>query len=120
MHLGVGSINSTFNAYGQSDSPNNLFNIVSEWPFRQTRFQILFFHAFLQSLIVKKETWWSYLIFVFSYCCSAQRDSSAGGVNNKQEEEKAITGLLDGSGEYTLVYEDNEGDRMLVGDVPWQ
>ncbi|KVI05949.1 Aux/IAA-ARF-dimerization [Cynara cardunculus var. scolymus] len=31
----------------------------------------------------------------------------------------AITGLLDGSGEYTLVYEDNEGDRMLVGDVPW-
>jgi len=28
--------------------------------------------------------------------------------------------LLDGSREYTLVYEDNEGDRMLVGDVPWQ
>ena len=25
--------------------------------------------------------------------------------------------LLDGSREYTLVYEDNEGDRMLVGDV---
>lgn len=21
---------------------------------------------------------------------------------------------------YTLIYEDNEGDRMLVGDVPWQ
>lgn len=39
---------------------------------------------------------------------------------NKQEEEKAITGVLDGSEEYTLVYEDNEGDRMLVGDVPWQ
>ncbi|XP_019198708.1 PREDICTED: auxin-responsive protein IAA26-like [Ipomoea nil] len=35
--------------------------------------------------------------------------------------EKAITGLLDGSGEYTLVYEDNEGDTMLVGDdVHWQ
>lgn len=29
-------------------------------------------------------------------------------------------GLLDGTGEYTLVYEDNEGDRMLVGDVPWK
>jgi len=58
--------------------------------------------------------------FVLTHCCSAQRDSSAGGVHNKQEEEKAITGLLDGSGEYTLVYEDNEGDRMLVGDVPWQ
>lgn len=31
-----------------------------------------------------------------------------------------ITGLLDGRGDYTLVYEDSEGDRMLVGDVPWQ
>lgn len=49
----------------------------------------------------------------------AQRDSPAGGIDNKQEEQKPITGLLDGSGEYTLVYEDNEGDRMLVGDVPW-
>lgn len=27
-------------------------------------------------------------------------------------------GLLDG--EFTLVYEDIEGDRMLVGDVPWK
>lgn len=60
--------------------------------------------------------WLSYFICHFS----AQRDSSAGGIVNKQEEEKAITGVLDGSGEYTLVYEDNEGDRMLVGDVPWQ
>ncbi|RWR94621.1 auxin-responsive protein IAA6 isoform X1 [Cinnamomum micranthum f. kanehirae] len=32
----------------------------------------------------------------------------------------ALTGLLDGSGEYTIVYEDNEGDRMLVGVVPWE
>lgn len=32
---------------------------------------------------------------------------------------KVIGGLLDGNREYTLVYEDNEGDRMLVGDVPW-
>ncbi|KAL8138688.1 hypothetical protein V2J09_004689 [Rumex salicifolius] len=30
-----------------------------------------------------------------------------------------LAGLLDESGEYTLVYEDHEGDRMLVGDVPW-
>lgn len=29
-------------------------------------------------------------------------------------------GLLDGREEFTLVYEDNEGDRMLVGDVPWK
>ncbi|KAJ1385982.1 PB1 domain [Sesbania bispinosa] len=56
---------------------------------------------------------------LFRGLLAAQRDSSAGGVNNNQEEEKPITGLLDGSGEYTLVYEDNEGDRMLVGDVPW-
>ncbi|KAI9161842.1 hypothetical protein LWI28_021210 [Acer negundo] len=56
---------------------------------------------------------------LFRGLLAAQRDSSAGGMVNKQEEEKAITGVLDGSGEYTLVYEDNEGDRMLVGDVPW-
>ncbi|XP_061359132.1 auxin-responsive protein IAA26-like [Gastrolobium bilobum] len=56
---------------------------------------------------------------LFSGLLAAQRDSSAGGVHNKQEDEKTITGLMDGSGEYTLVYEDNEGDRMLVGDVPW-
>uniref|UniRef100_A0A0A9BRC2 Auxin-responsive protein n=1 Tax=Arundo donax TaxID=35708 RepID=A0A0A9BRC2_ARUDO len=36
------------------------------------------------------------------------------------EGEKAITGLVNGSGDYTLVYEDNEGDQMLVGDVPWE
>ncbi|XP_020228600.1 auxin-responsive protein IAA26 [Cajanus cajan] len=56
---------------------------------------------------------------LFRGLLAAQRDSSAGGAHNKVEEEKAITGLLDGKGEYTLVYEDNEGDRMLVGDVPW-
>ncbi|PON88540.1 AUX/IAA protein [Trema orientale] len=56
---------------------------------------------------------------LFRGLLAAQRDSSAQGIQNNQEEEKAITGLLDGSGEYTLVYEDNEGDRMLVGDVPW-
>ncbi|CAL5439630.1 unnamed protein product [Camellia sinensis] len=52
---------------------------------------------------------------LFRGLLAAQRDSSAGGIQNKHEGEKAITGLLDGSGEYTLVYEDNEGDRMLVG-----
>ncbi|KAM7480500.1 hypothetical protein LguiA_028713 [Lonicera macranthoides] len=56
---------------------------------------------------------------LFRGLLAAQRDCSGGGIKNKQEGEKAITGLLDGSGEYTLVYEDNEGDRMLVGDVPW-
>ncbi|KAL8107211.1 hypothetical protein AgCh_023864 [Apium graveolens] len=38
----------------------------------------------------------------------------------KMEKTKTITGLLDGRGDYTLVYEDSEGDRMLVGDVPWE
>uniref|UniRef100_A0A5B6YHW5 Auxin-responsive protein n=1 Tax=Davidia involucrata TaxID=16924 RepID=A0A5B6YHW5_DAVIN len=56
---------------------------------------------------------------LFRGLLAAQIDSSADGIQTKQEGEKAITGLLDGSGEYTLVYEDNEGDRMLVGDVPW-
>ncbi|KAK6927332.1 AUX/IAA domain, partial [Dillenia turbinata] len=52
---------------------------------------------------------------LFRHLLAAQTD----GNKIKVEEEKAITGLLDGNGEYTLVYEDNEGDRMLVGDVPW-
>ena len=64
---------------------------------------------------------YGYLICLsFALIRIVQRDYSAGGVVNKQEEDKVITGVLNGSGEYTLVYEDNEGDRMLVGDVPWQ
>ncbi|CAL5096739.1 unnamed protein product [Urochloa decumbens] len=35
-------------------------------------------------------------------------------------EKEVITGVLNGRGEYTLVYEDEEGDQMLVGDVPWE
>jgi auxin-responsive protein IAA len=56
---------------------------------------------------------------LFRGLLAAQRDPSAGGIMNTLENEKAITGVMDGSGEYTLVYEDNEGDRILVGDVPW-
>ncbi|CAN6927862.1 unnamed protein product [Brassica oleracea] len=51
---------------------------------------------------------------LFGGLLAAQRESSSFG-----EEEKPITGLLDVNGEYTLTYEDNEGDKMLVGDVPW-
>ncbi|KAG6504355.1 hypothetical protein ZIOFF_036687 [Zingiber officinale] len=43
----------------------------------------------------------------------------AAQMDRRTEERRAITGLLDGSGEFTLVYEDDEGDRMLAGDVPW-
>ncbi|XP_058115342.1 auxin-responsive protein IAA26-like isoform X2 [Magnolia sinica] len=56
---------------------------------------------------------------LFRALLAAQRDSTAAGNQNTAEELPPITGLLDGNGEYTLVYEDNEGDRMLVGDVPW-
>ncbi|KAI3761593.1 hypothetical protein L1987_52013 [Smallanthus sonchifolius] len=56
---------------------------------------------------------------LFRGLLAAQNDTSGGRVNGNHEHEKAITGLLHGNGEYSLVYEDNEGDRMLVGDVPW-
>lgn len=36
---------------------------------------------------------------------------------DKKGETKSIT---HGNGEYTLLYEDHEEDRMLVGDVPWK
>ncbi|KAK1286696.1 Auxin-responsive protein IAA7 [Acorus calamus] len=57
---------------------------------------------------------------LFRGLLAVQTDPSAVGNQNNANESQAITGLLDGSGEYTLVYEDNEGDRMLVGDVPWE
>ncbi|CAA0834557.1 Auxin-responsive protein IAA26 [Striga hermonthica] len=50
---------------------------------------------------------------LFRGLLAAQSDFSV------EEEKKAAGGLLNGNREYTLVYEDNEGDRMLVGDVPW-
>ncbi|XXG48159.1 hypothetical protein AAC387_Pa02g2676 [Persea americana] len=56
---------------------------------------------------------------LFRGLLAAQGDSLAVGNQNNSEKRPALTGLLDGSGEFTLVYEDNEGDRMLVGDVPW-
>lgn len=59
-------------------------------------------------------------LLCFPFICVAQSNFSTGGIKNEEDGGKAITGLLDGSGEYTLVYEDNEGDRLLIGDVPWQ
>ncbi|KAM0841605.1 hypothetical protein ACQ4PT_058916 [Festuca glaucescens] len=52
---------------------------------------------------------------LFRDLLAAQRDQRSCVGENPP----SITGLLDGSGEYTLVYEDDEGDQMLVGDVPW-
>ncbi|XP_050266161.1 auxin-responsive protein IAA26-like [Quercus robur] len=56
---------------------------------------------------------------LFGDLLAAQRDYSAAKKENKVGDAKAITDSLHDSGEYTLIYEDNEGDRMLVGDVPW-
>lgn len=58
-------------------------------------------------------------IFVYELKNIAQGEISSSE-KEKMEKTKTITGLLDGRGDYTLVYEDSEGDRMLVGDVPWQ
>ncbi|XP_006654667.1 auxin-responsive protein IAA18-like isoform X1 [Oryza brachyantha] len=49
----------------------------------------------------------------------AQKDLSCAESGEQGTEEKIFSGLLDGTGEYTLVYEDNDGDRMLAGDIPW-
>ncbi|CAO2178329.1 unnamed protein product [Urochloa humidicola] len=49
----------------------------------------------------------------------AQKDLSCAESPQLGADEIIFSQLLDGTGEYTLVYEDNEGDRMLVGDVPW-
>ncbi|MQL75382.1 hypothetical protein Taro_007757 [Colocasia esculenta] len=58
---------------------------------------------------------------LFRGLLAAQRETPASGCQCDGEAGpgQAITGLLDGSGEYTLVYEDDEGDKLLVGDVPW-
>ncbi|KAK9054724.1 hypothetical protein SSX86_025803 [Deinandra increscens subsp. villosa] len=56
---------------------------------------------------------------LFRGLLAAQNDTSGAMINGNHEDEKANTGLVYGNEEYTLVYEDNEGDRMLVGDVPW-
>uniref|UniRef100_A0A0E0GV62 Auxin-responsive protein n=1 Tax=Oryza nivara TaxID=4536 RepID=A0A0E0GV62_ORYNI len=56
---------------------------------------------------------------VFRGLLAAERDPLAAGANNCRQEGVAISGLLDGTGEYILLYEDYEGDRVLVGDVPW-
>ncbi|KAJ8457932.1 hypothetical protein OPV22_030858 [Ensete ventricosum] len=56
---------------------------------------------------------------LFRGLMAAQADPLAASTQKNSEEKHVLTGLMDGSGEYTLVYEDDEGDRMLVGDVPW-
>lgn len=57
---------------------------------------------------------------LFRGLLAAQRDPAAAAVGRRcgegaEEAEEPVIG-----GEYTLVYEDEEGDRVLVGDVPWE
>jgi len=56
---------------------------------------------------------------LFQGFLEAQKDPSCAQSEQLGADEKIFSQLLNGKGEYTLVYEDNEGDRMLVGDVPW-
>ncbi|KAJ1254490.1 hypothetical protein BS78_04G094600 [Paspalum vaginatum] len=56
---------------------------------------------------------------LFRGLLAAQQEPIVSGTKECRQEEVEISGLLDGTGEYTLVYEDYEGDRVLVGDVPW-
>ncbi|KAJ1263721.1 hypothetical protein BS78_09G207800 [Paspalum vaginatum] len=55
----------------------------------------------------------------FLDCTNAQKDLTCSEIGEQGAEEKIFSGLLDGTGEYTLIYEDNEGGRTLVGDLPW-
>ncbi|KAL8138669.1 hypothetical protein V2J09_004670 [Rumex salicifolius] len=56
---------------------------------------------------------------LFRGLLAAQEGSWEAKPTSEQEGRKEITGLRDRNAAYTLVYEDNEGDRVLVGDVPW-
>ncbi|XP_039024029.1 auxin-responsive protein IAA2-like isoform X2 [Hibiscus syriacus] len=57
---------------------------------------------------------------LFSGLLAAQTDpSTTQNESTIKEVAKADAGSLAAGGEYTLIYEDDEGDRVLVGDVPW-
>ncbi|KAJ6797233.1 auxin-responsive protein IAA18-like [Iris pallida] len=70
--------------------------------------------------VIDLETNWETLSTAVQQSTEAQRDPKAVAAQKHTEKNQAITGLVDGTGEYTLVYEDDEGDKMLVGDVPWE
>ncbi|XP_022683912.1 auxin-responsive protein IAA16-like isoform X1 [Setaria italica] len=58
---------------------------------------------------------------LFRSLLAAQRDPAAAAVGWRCGEEAAGEEAEEPviSGEYTLVYEVEDGDRVLVGDVPW-
>lgn len=51
---------------------------------------------------------------LFRGLLAAQRDPAATAGGEEEVQEPVI------GDDYTLVYEDDEGDRVLVGDVPWE
>ncbi|KAJ1282210.1 hypothetical protein BS78_03G034000 [Paspalum vaginatum] len=59
---------------------------------------------------------------LFRGLVAAQRDPTAAAAGSRRcgEEAEAEAGEPVIGGDYTLVYEDEEGDRVLVGDVPWE
>ncbi|XP_022683913.1 auxin-responsive protein IAA16-like isoform X2 [Setaria italica] len=59
---------------------------------------------------------------LFRSLLAAQRDPAAAAVGWRCGEEAAGEEAEEPviSGEYTLVYEVEDGDRVLVGDVPWE
>lgn len=55
---------------------------------------------------------------LFRGLLAAQRDPAAAAGGEEAEAQEAGEPVI--GGDYTLVYEDEEGDRVLVGDVPWE
>ncbi|KAK3135041.1 hypothetical protein QOZ80_5BG0413880 [Eleusine coracana subsp. coracana] len=49
----------------------------------------------------------------------AQKDLGCCEGEGQGAEKRIFSGLLDGTGEYTLIYEDNGGGRTLARDIPW-
>lgn len=62
-------------------------------------------HVLVHRLIKQKKMFFSIV--------AVQRDPAATA--GSEEVQEPVIG-----GDYTLVYEDDEGDRVLVGDVPWE
>ncbi|CAO2194014.1 unnamed protein product [Urochloa humidicola] len=55
---------------------------------------------------------------LFRGLLAGQRDPAVGRRSGEEAAEGGEEPVI--GGEYTLVYEDEEGDRVLVGDVPWE
>ncbi|XP_022138828.1 auxin-responsive protein IAA25-like [Momordica charantia] len=56
---------------------------------------------------------------LFHYLLASQRNYLVAEDGRKMEETTSFSDSKHENRLYTLVYYDNEGDRMLVGDVPW-